>query len=113
MDVLLKGRGIKVTDRMRELAGERLRRLERHDPRVSRVELEVIAEPTPRIEGGFRVEAACETRRRVVRAHGSGPDVDAAFEQVAARLDRQLARYRGKLRSYLSRRGDRLQSTPD
>jgi ribosomal subunit interface protein len=109
MDLVLKGRGVRVTDHVRRSVEHRLGKLEKLHRRPARVEVEVI-EASPRIDGGHRVEVAYSAGRKTFRAGGSGRDVDAALDQVAERLERQMATYRGKLRNRLIRGGNRLKS---
>jgi len=98
MDLVLKGRGVKITDQIRKAAEQKLGKLARIDPRVTRLVVEVTKEPNPRIDGGHRVEVACSTTRRVFRAEAAGEDVASALDQVIRRLERQITSYRGKLR---------------
>ena len=111
MDLFLKGRGVQITERIRRVAEHKLAKLERFDPRIRRIEVQIIEEPTPRIEGGHRVEVTCQRGRRILRAEGTGHDVDAAFDQVIHRLERQISTHRGKIRNRLVGRGNRLKST--
>ena len=99
MDLVLKGRGIRITDQMRRSAEHKLSKLARLDPRVVRLEVEIIGEHNPRIDGSHRVEVACDTARHTFRAEAAGHDVDAALDKVLQRLQRQIASYRGKVRS--------------
>jgi ribosomal subunit interface protein len=99
MELVLKGRGIRLTETMRRTAEAKLAKISRVDPRVSRLVVEVVLEHNPRIEGNHRVEVACTRGRGVFRAHAAGQDLDGALDQVIARLERQLASYRGRLRS--------------
>jgi len=110
MDLRLKGRGVRITDNVRRTAEHKLAKLERLDPRVVRVEVEIIGDLNPRIDGGHRVEVAFQSGRRTFRASGAGRDVESALDQVVERLERQLSKYRGKLRNRLFRRVNRLQS---
>jgi len=98
LDLILKGRGVQVTDRMRAVAEHKLSKIERIDPRVERFKVEIIEERNPRIPGNHRVEVAAEAGRNVFRAHGEGQDVDSAFDQATQRLERQIADYRSKMR---------------
>ena len=98
MDVIIKGRGLRITDQIRRTAEHKLGKLARIDPRVTRLEVEVTKEPNPRIDGGHRVEITCSTPRRVFRAHAGAQDFASALDQVIRRLERQLTSYRGKLR---------------
>jgi ribosomal subunit interface protein len=98
MDLVVKGRGVRITEQMRKTAESKLAKIGRIDPRVSRLELEVVLEHNPRIDGNHRVEVACTSGREVFRAHAAGQDLEGALDQVIARLERQLTSYRGKLR---------------
>jgi putative sigma-54 modulation protein len=105
VDLVLKGRGVRITDQIWKTAEHKTAKIGRLEPRVQRVVIEVIQEHNPRINGSHRVEVACDTARHVFRATGSGQDVDTALDQVVQRLERQINRYRGKLR-------DRRQAGP-
>jgi ribosomal subunit interface protein len=105
VDLVLKGRGVRITDQIRKTAEHKTAKIERLEPRVRRLEIELTLEHNPRIYGSHRVEMACDTARRVFRAAGTGKDVDTALDQVIERLERQITRYRGKLR-------DRRQAGP-
>jgi ribosomal subunit interface protein len=102
MDVVVKGRGTKVTDRIRGSAEHKLSRLERMEPRVTRINVEVIAEPNPRQGGAKRVEAALETARKTFRAHAQAADVDSAFDRLVDKLERQLRDHHSKRRARMS-----------
>src|ERR687888_2305702 len=110
MELVLKGRGFRITDQFRRTAEHKLAKLERIDPRVRRVELEIITERNPRINGSHRAEVACDTVPRTFRAQGTGHDVDSALDQVIQRLERQLTSYRGKIRTRVAARINRLKS---
>jgi ribosomal subunit interface protein len=110
MDVVVKGRGTKVTDRIRGSAEHKLARLQRMEPRVTRIQIEVIAEPNPRQGGAKRVEAALETARKTFRAHAQAADVESAFDRLAEKLERQLRDYHSKRRARLSAAGKGVRS---
>jgi ribosomal subunit interface protein len=99
MDLVLKGRGTRITDPMRRKAEAKLAKIGRIDPRVTRLEVEIVLEHNPRIDGKHRVAVACLRDRGVIRAEAVGHDLDGALDQVIERLERQLITYRGKLRS--------------
>jgi ribosomal subunit interface protein len=108
MDLVIKGRNGRIPDSLRRTAEHKLAKLGRIDPRVVRVEVEVLEERNPRVNGHQRVKVACHTPRRSFRATGSGEDVGAALDQVVDRLDRQLTGYRGKFRARLLAGANRL-----
>jgi ribosomal subunit interface protein len=99
VDLVLKGRGVRITDQIRKTAEHKTAKIGRLEPRVRRLEIEVTQEHNPRINGSHRVEVACATARHVFRAEGSGQDIDTALDQGIHRLEQQIIRYRGKLRN--------------
>src|SRR2546428_13416241 len=59
MDLVLKGRGMRITDQIRRTAEHKLAKISRLDPRVQRIEAAVIEERNPRIDGTHKVDVAC------------------------------------------------------
>jgi ribosomal subunit interface protein len=72
----------------------KLARLERIEPRITRLEVEVIAEKNPRRGGIHRVEAVAAAPRKSFRAHAEAKDVESALDVVAERLERQIRDHR-------------------
>jgi ribosomal subunit interface protein len=99
MELLYTGRGVQVTDEMREMALRKLAHLERREPRLVRVDLEIISEHHPRIDGTKRIEASAAIPRKTFRAHAEAEDVPTALDRVVAKLDRQLRDHHGKKRA--------------
>jgi ribosomal subunit interface protein len=102
MDVFVKGRGTRITDRIRGSAEHKLARLQRMEPRVTRIEVQVIVEPNPRQGGAKRVEAALETARKTFHAHAQAADVESAFDRIAEKLERQLRDHHSRRRARLN-----------
>ncbi|HEV3475093.1 MAG TPA: HPF/RaiA family ribosome-associated protein [Actinomycetota bacterium] len=90
MDVVMKGRGERVTGQARARLERKLQHLSKLDGRLDRVEVEVTRESRGRIGGGHRAEAWGRSGRRTYRAHASGEDVAAALELMLDRLERQI-----------------------
>ena len=108
MDLVLKGRDGRIPDEVKRLAEHKLAKLERIDPRVFRVEVELREEHNPRIDGHHKVKVVARTPRRSFRASGAGADTSAALDQVLDRIDRQLVRYRSRFRARLLSGASRL-----
>jgi ribosomal subunit interface protein len=104
MELTFTGRGLQVTDELRETAEHKLAPLARMEPRTTRVELEFIAEHYPRLDGVKRVEAQLVVPRKTFRAHAEADDVPTAIDRVVERLERQLRDHHGKRRSRMLRR---------
>ena len=101
MDLTFTGRGLPVTDEVRETAGHKLARLERMEPRTTRIDLEFIGEHYPAPDGVKRVQAALHIPRKTFRAHAEADDVPTALDRVAEKLERQLRDHHGKRRASL------------
>ncbi|MBI4259976.1 MAG: ribosome-associated translation inhibitor RaiA [Actinobacteria bacterium] len=110
MDLILKGRGVRVTDPVRRTASHKLAKLERLAPGVVRVEVTLSSERNPRLNGTKRIDAHMEMPRRTFRAHAEGPDVEVALDLLVERLERQVRDARGKRRNRILGGGNRLKS---
>jgi ribosomal subunit interface protein len=98
MDLVLKGRGVRITDHLRELAQHKLDKLQRLEPRATRMEVEIISEDFPTHDGTKTVDAALMVPRHTFRAHANGAKVEDALDLIAARLERQVRDRRGRIR---------------
>ncbi len=99
MDIVLNSRHCELTDRFREHVEEKLARLEKHDHRVIRVEVEVEKERNPRqADRAVRVELTAFSKGPVVRAEAAAEDklaaLDLALDRMAAQMRRAADRRR-------------------
>lgn len=111
MDLVVKGRGVRVTEQLRRTAAHKLSKLARMDPRAIRMELEVISERNPRQNGTKRLQASLDFPRHTLRARAQGPDVEVALDQLAERLERQIRDHHRRKRNRFLGAGNRLKST--
>ena len=98
MDMTFTGRGLQVTDTIRELAEQKLAPLARLEPRATALDLELINEHHPRMDGLKRVEVSLQIPRKTFRAHAEADDVPSAIDRVRDKLERQLRDHHGKKR---------------
>jgi len=104
LDLVFKGRGVHITDRVREMVEHEAAKLEGpRRPGITRLEVEIIEEPSPRIRGGHRVELTCVTTRPTFRSEASGATIKSALETAIERIDRQILTYRGKREAKVTR----------
>jgi ribosomal subunit interface protein len=97
MDVVVKGRHCEISDRFRAHVEEKLSRLEKHDHRVIRVEVEVDVERNPRLQDrAVRVELTAFSKGPVVRAEAAAEEkmaaLDLAIDKMAAQMRRAADR---------------------
>jgi ribosomal subunit interface protein len=99
MDVVVTGRHCEITDRYRSHVEEKLARLEKHDHRIQRVQVEVDCEPNPRQrDRAVRLELTAFSRGPVIRAEAAATDkmtaLDLALDKMAAQMRRAADRRR-------------------
>jgi len=99
MDVVVKSRGCEVSDRFREHVQEKLTRLEKHDHRIMRVEVEVELEKNPRqADRAVSVQLTAFSKGPVIRSEAKAEDkvaaLDTALDRMAAQMRRAADRKR-------------------
>src|SRR4051812_6775954 len=93
MDVVLTGRHIELSERFRDHVADKLLRLEKHDHRIQRVQVEVESERNPRqADRAVRVELTAFSKGPVIRAEAAAVDkmgaLDLAVDKMAAQMRR-------------------------
>jgi ribosomal subunit interface protein len=99
MDVVVTGRHCEITDRYRSHVEEKLARLEKHDHRIMRVQVEVDCEANPRQrDRAVRIELTAFSKGPVIRAEAAAADkmaaLDLALDKMAAQMRRAADRRR-------------------
>jgi ribosomal subunit interface protein len=105
MDIVLNSRHCELTDTFREHVEEKLARLEKHDHRMIRVEVEVEKERNPRqADRAVRVQLTAFSKGPVVRAEAVAEDKLAALDQALDRMATQMRRAADRRRVHRGRR---------
>jgi len=98
VEVVVSSRHCEVSERFRQHVADKLSRLEKHDDRVARVDVEVTQERNPRqADRAVRIQLTVHSRGPVIRA-------EAAAEDKMAALDGALLRLQARLRKAADRR---------
>ena len=93
MDIVLTSRHVDLNERFREYAEEKLGRLEKHDHRVIRVEVEVEKERNPRLaDHAIRVQLTAFSKGPVIRAEACAEDKAAALDIAVDKMAKQMRR---------------------
>ena len=104
MDIVVKGRNVEVPEHYRVHVGEKLRKVERYDHKLFRIDVELFHEPNPRQSGRCqRVEITCYSRGPVVRAEACAPDFYAALDIAIDKLETRLRRAADRRRVHYGR----------
>jgi ribosomal subunit interface protein len=112
MDLTFTGRGLRITDELREVAHHKLDRLERLEPRVVRIDLEISSEHHPTLDGLRRVHASMQVPRKTFRATVEADGVDAGLDGIAEKLERQLRDHHERRRARFLRPRRSLKTNP-
>ena len=96
MDVVVTSRNLEVSDRFRDHVEDKLSRLEKHDHRIIRLEVEVEKERNPRQqERAVRVELTAFSKGPVIRAEAAADDKMAALDLAMDKMAAQMRRAAG------------------
>jgi ribosomal subunit interface protein len=99
MEVVVTGRHCELSDRFRSHVTEKLSRLEKHDHRIMRVQVEVEKERNPRQhDRAVKVELTAFSKGPVIRAEAAAEEkmgaLDLALDKMAAQMRRAADRRR-------------------
>jgi ribosomal subunit interface protein len=105
MDVVVTGRHCELSERFRDHVADKLGRLEKHDHRIMRVQVEVENERNPRqSDRAVRIELTAFSKGPVIRAEAAAVDkmgaLDLAVDKMAAQMRRANDR---KVRAHRAR----------
>ena len=93
MEIVVKSRHMDVTDRFRSHVEEKLSRLEKHDHRIIRVDVEVDKERNPRqADRAVRLELTAFSKGPVIRAEAAAEDKMAALDMALDKMATQMRR---------------------
>jgi ribosomal subunit interface protein len=105
MDVVVTARHCELSERFRDHVADKLGRLEKHDHRIMRVQVEVENERNPRqADRAVRIELTAYSKGPVIRAEAAAVDkmgaLDLALDKMAAQMrranDRKVRRTRNR-----------------
>ncbi|HSE09415.1 MAG TPA: ribosome-associated translation inhibitor RaiA [Nocardioidaceae bacterium] len=104
MEIVVKSRHMDVSDRFRVHVEDKLVRLEKHDHRIMRVEVEVDKERNPRqTDRAVRVELTAFSKGPVIRAEAAAGDKMAALDMAVDKMATQMRRAADRKRVHRGR----------
>jgi len=104
MEVVVTGRHCEVSDRFREHVSEKLTRLEKHDHRIIRVQVEVELEKNPRQhDRATKVELTAFSKGPVIRAEAAAEDKMGALDLALDKMQSQMRRAADRRRIHRGR----------
>jgi putative sigma-54 modulation protein len=106
MELNITAKNIELTPTVRQLIEKKLGRLGRHLPDIREYKVEIAREKTKNANLHFVVQLTIDSHGTLLRGVERGEDLPIAINRVAAVIDRQIERYKGKL--YEKGRGNSL-----
>jgi putative sigma-54 modulation protein len=97
MELNITAKNIELTPNVRQLIEKKLGKLGRHLPDIREYKVEIAREKTKNTKEHFSVQLTIDSHGTLLRGVERGEDLPAAIIKVAAVIDRQIERYKGKL----------------
>ncbi len=105
MEVVVTARNAEVSERYRTHVAEKLAKLEKHDHRIIRINVEVDNEPNPRQhKGAVHVELTAYSKGPVIRAEACAEDKMGALDLAVDKMASQMRRAADRRRVHRGRR---------
>ncbi len=105
MEVVVTGRHCELSDRFRSHVTEKLSRLEKHDHRIIRVQVEVEKERNPRqADRAIRLELTAFSKGPVIRAEAAAEDKMSALDLALDKMASQMRKAADRRRVHRERR---------
>lgn len=96
MDVVIRGKNIKVSESLRAAAAEHLAKLDRYANGFARAEVDFSEERNPRISDNQRCEVLVHVKGHLLKAHASANEPFAALYAVCDKVEHQVKRLKDK-----------------
>jgi putative sigma-54 modulation protein len=96
MELQIKGRNLEVSETMRAFTERKLAKVGRMMNDSTRVELELTVEKNPSVAANQVAEATVWLKGRTLRCKEASRDMKASIDELAEKLQRELAELRDK-----------------
>ena len=112
MQVIVKGKNLPVSDALRKYALEKLEKVRKHFDPIREAVIEFSVEKNPSISDRQHVDVTLFVRGSTIRAEQSSADMYASIDQVIEKLERQVAKLKGKSYASKSANNRKLETPP-
>ena len=96
MDVVIRGKNVKVSESLRTAAQEHLAKLDRYANGFARAEVDFSEERNPRIADNQKCEVLVHVKGHLLKAHASASEPFAALYAVCDKVEHQVKRLKDK-----------------
>jgi putative sigma-54 modulation protein len=112
MDIVVRGKNVEVSPRLRKLAQEKIRKISRFTHDAGRVEVDFSELRNRRVADNHVCDVIVHLKRNFVKAHAAASEPAAALDLVVDKVEHQVARIKEKrvARTHAARRS---RASPD
>jgi putative sigma-54 modulation protein len=106
MDIVVRGKNVEVSPRLRKLAREKIRKIARFTHDAGRVEVDFSELRSRRVADNQVCDVIVHLKRNFVKAHAAAPEPAVALDLVVDKVEHQVARIKEKrvARTHAARR---------
>jgi ribosomal subunit interface protein len=96
VEIVVRGKNVKVSPALQETTKEKLAKFERLSLKITRVEVDFSEIRNPRVADKELCEVTVHLKGHFVKAHAAAPDQAAALDLVVDKVEHQLTRLKSK-----------------
>ena len=96
MGLQVTGKNIELTPELRQYIERKFEKLSRHLPDITEAKVEIAEENTRARQQRFIAQVTVDSSGTILRGEERGEELFSAVDKVAAIMDRQIERYKGK-----------------
>lgn len=96
MQLIIQGKNIEVTDRLREYVEKKVGKLDRYLPTITEARMELSVEGTKSAKDRQVAQLTVRSKGTLLRAEERTADMFASIDAIVDKMYRQIVRYKGK-----------------
>jgi putative sigma-54 modulation protein len=96
MELMIKGKNVEITDRLRDYVEKKIGKLDRYLPSITEAWVELSTEGARAAQDRQVCQVTVRSNGTILRAEERSDDIFTAIDTVLDKMYRQIARYKGK-----------------
>jgi putative sigma-54 modulation protein len=112
MDLIIKGKNVEVTERLRQYVERKIGKLDRYLPTISEAWVELSTEGARAAQDRQVCQVTVRSNGTILRAEERSEDMFTSIDTVLDKMYRQIARYKGKRKNRWRGAGMSAESVP-
>ncbi len=112
MELMIKGKNVEITDRLRDYVHRKIGKLDRYLPGISEAWVELSVEGTKAAQHRQVCQVTVRSNGTILRAEERSDDMFSSIDNVLDKMHRQIARYKGKRKNRWRGAGTQVEPLP-